>query len=139
MLLVKYSFGYTNNIQYEVSLSQQQVKDELNISKTTSKKIFDELQAEKLIKRVKWQEIGPKQAYKYMVAFPKGFHIKHKANTKSSRDIFDAFSDQTKALFNTKWKSWQSILEAGSDDTWEHFLQNYFNPSEPALTADQLL
>ena len=38
-----------------------------------------------------------------------------------------------------KAAEWILQPEAGSDDTWEHFLQNYFNPSEPALTADQLL
>jgi DNA-binding HxlR family transcriptional regulator len=36
---------------------------------------LSELEERKLIERIRWQDFGPKQAYKYKVKFPKDFHI----------------------------------------------------------------
>jgi len=79
MLLVEYSFGYTNDIRYEISISISKIMKELN-TKTNKAVILSlkRLQELDLIKRIKGQNVGPKQAYRYMVMMPKGYHIQHK-------------------------------------------------------------
>ena len=78
MLLVEYSFGYMNNINLEISMSIKQLMTECFISNKTAINSIAELIDSKLISRVKWQQIGPKQIYKYRVAFPDGYNIDYK-------------------------------------------------------------
>ena len=75
LLLVKYSFGYMKNIQFELQISNQQIQDALGYSKPTIIKALKELIEYNLIQRIKWQDFGSKQAYKYRVIFPEGYHI----------------------------------------------------------------
>jgi DNA-binding transcriptional ArsR family regulator len=82
MLLAKYSFGYTKDIKFEITISLVQISEQLNISRPTAMRALSELEERKLIKRIKWQDFGPKQAYKYKVIFPKDFHIKIKNTNK---------------------------------------------------------
>jgi len=87
LMLVKYSFGYTNNIQYEIKISRKQMAEDLNISPKTLTKVFDVLERLVLIKRIKWQTIGPKQSYKYSIVFPKEFHISTKAKLTTEQQV----------------------------------------------------
>jgi len=79
MILVEYSFGYTKNIQYEIQISIKKLMEELG-TKTNKKTIesLKKLQDKELIKRIEWQNFGPKQGYKYKVLFPEGFSISHR-------------------------------------------------------------
>ena len=85
MLLVEYSFGYTKNIQTELRMSINQIMEECNISNKTAIKSIKSLIDNKLIERVKWQHVGPKQNYKYRVLFPNNYSIKYK-NVETSED-----------------------------------------------------
>ena len=76
MMMGRYSFGYTNNIKFEIQISNKQISEELGYSKTTVIKAIKELIELGLIQRVKWQNFGPKQSYSYKVMLPKKYHIK---------------------------------------------------------------
>jgi len=52
-------------------------------------------------------------------------------------DTLDGFYADTEQAAVFKAAEWILQPEAGSDDTSEHFLQDPFNPSEPALTITQ--
>lgn len=89
MLLAEYSFGYMNNIQYELSISIAKIMTELN-TKTNKAviKSLKKLQDYNLIKRVKWQDIGPKQSYKYMIIMPQGYNISHKQHCNTGSEQY---------------------------------------------------
>ncbi len=78
MILVEYSFGYMNNINLELQISNKQLMNECGVSDKTITGSMNRLLDSKLITRVKWQQIGPKQIYKYRVAFPDGYNIDYK-------------------------------------------------------------
>jgi DNA-binding Lrp family transcriptional regulator len=122
MLMIEYSFGYVNNIQYEISLSHNKICEELNISKPTSIKIINELIELKLISRIEWQNYGPKQAYKYKVNFPKGFNIKHK---ETQKDI----------EINTKQLEIDKIKNM-TDEEFNKYPSHYRNKVEKYRRAD---
>ena len=78
MIMVDYCFGYTNNIQYELQISIQQLVEESGSSDKSITSALKLLEQYNLIKRVKWQNNGPKQVYKYSVVFPENYNIIHK-------------------------------------------------------------
>ncbi len=78
MILVEYSFGYTKNIQVELRISNKQLMEECQVSDKTISSSIHRLIESKLIERVKWQHMGPKQNYKYKVMFPKDYNIDYK-------------------------------------------------------------
>ena len=87
MLMVRYSFGYMKNIKFEIEISTRYIADKLNCSHQTAMRALAHLINLKLIERVKWQNFGPKQRYKYKIKFPKDFHIAIKEkNTEESMD-----------------------------------------------------
>jgi len=88
LLLVEYSFGYTHNIKYELQVSVNKISEELNMSKPTTLSSLKKLQNENLIERIKWQDFGPKQSYRYRVLFPKGYSINH-IDTEEESTEFD--------------------------------------------------
>ncbi len=85
MLLTEYSFGYMKNIQTEISMPIAQIMNECYVSNKTAIDAMHVLLESGLVKRVKWQHVGPKQVYKYKVVFPKGYNI----DTKQIEDEND--------------------------------------------------
>ena len=68
------SFGYQEPV-YEIQMGTKEVMDILNCSKPKAMKTLSNLRELKLIKRIEWQNFGPKQTYKYKVTLPKGYKI----------------------------------------------------------------
>ncbi len=75
MILVEYSFGYMNNINLELQISNKQLMVECGVSDKTITASINRLIESKLINRVKWQQVGPRQVYKYKVLFPENYSI----------------------------------------------------------------
>jgi predicted transcriptional regulator len=76
MLLVRYSFGYTNNIQYELRISIKEIAKALNISNGKVSHILKTLIEHNLITRTTQQNYGPKQTYVYKIILPQELNIK---------------------------------------------------------------
>jgi len=75
MMMVEYSFGYMNNIKLEIQISNKQLMEECGVADKTITNSMNRLLDSGLISRVKWQHVGPKQVYKYKVAFPNDYTI----------------------------------------------------------------
>jgi len=93
MILVEYSFGYTKDIKFEIKISMRKIAEKLNISVGKVSSTLKILQDKKLIERIKWQDFGPKQAYKYRVIFPKDFHIATKNKKEIKKDEMKSVID----------------------------------------------
>ena len=87
MILVEYSFGYTKNIKLEISISIKQLMNECGASNKTIINAMKVLLDSGLIERIAWQQVGPKQIYKYRVVFPEGYNI-----------VFKNISDNSKCM-----------------------------------------
>lgn len=73
--MVKYSFGYMNDIRMVLEISIKQLQEECG---TTNKPIIASLKRlvlYNLIERIRYQDVGPKQTYKYKVVFTDRFRI----------------------------------------------------------------
>jgi predicted transcriptional regulator len=108
LLMVEYSFGYTNNIQYEITLSMLKIVEELGMNRATVSSALKSLQDNNLIRRIKWQIVGPKQSYKYAVIFPKDFHI---TTTVTGSKEFSKEIDKEKAFNKSKQKTTDLLMK----------------------------
>ncbi len=97
MILVEYSFGYMKNIQVELQISNKQLMEECQVSDKTISNSIHRLIESKLIERVKWQHMGPKQNYKYRVMFPKNYNIPYK-QIENKEDNFKIKNKEIKEL-----------------------------------------
>ena len=87
--LAKLSFGYVNNIHYEISISTEELMRLTGLSKNTLRKSLKELDDRGMIDRIKWQGFGPKQAYTYRILFPGSGKYVIKTKQKSEKSKID--------------------------------------------------
>lgn len=85
MLIVNYSFGYR---EPDATISIKQFCEELSVTDKTISLAIKRLLDSGSVTRIEWQQVGPKQIYKYRIKFPPqkfGF-ISLKKNQKSKKD-----------------------------------------------------
>lgn len=101
MLIVNYSFGYKKT---ETEISIKQFVNELNISNSTAIRTIKKLLDSGSVERIKWQNMGPKQIYKYRLKFPPkqfgyiSINTKNKKETKKELHLKKLEDDFEKAL-----------------------------------------
>jgi len=134
MLVYRYlshvSFGYTNNIQFEIEASIKSIMKHTRMSDKTITASLGRLEDSKLISRVRWQNFGPRQVYKYKVMFPKKYHLKIKKETEHdvAQKLYDSLDKRSKGIFNDAFKIWFSNPKSTKiDNTWQYYIVNEFD------------